>query len=200
MVRNVPGTSLAFVGVGANIEPEENIRAALAAIRVHARVTASSTFYRTKPLGPVRQADFINGVWLLRTDLGPADVHRRVLLATEARLGRRRDGDAWGPRTIDLDLLLYDDLVLDHPEMLLPHPDLCRPFVYGPVEELLAWLDRNEDAHLARRIRRLLPRVPSRESPGEALRTFTDGLRHMLGTGVDKRLADRRSRDYAGHD
>lgn len=172
--------SVAFVGVGANVEPEKSICAALTAMANRTRVVASSTFYRTKPVGGVPQPDFINGVWRLRTNVGPTEVRDQLLRPIEMELGRRRDQDKWGPRTIDLDLLLYDDMTLDHPELILPHPDLSRPFVRRAVEELLRQMAPDPDADLAARIRRLLPERVAGETAGEALNAFSERLRRIL--------------------
>ncbi|MDI9431646.1 MAG: 2-amino-4-hydroxy-6-hydroxymethyldihydropteridine diphosphokinase [Planctomycetota bacterium] len=167
---------IAFVGVGSNVEPERNIVAALERLRDKTHVTGSSTFYRTEPIGRPDQPWFINGVWRIDTTLSPTQICGELLRPIEEALGRRRCDDKFAPRTIDLDLLLYDDLVIDG----LPHPDLARPFTCIPVRELL---DEARDIApgLQTRVRNLLPpdRVDMR--PGEALWELTAQLRAMLG-------------------
>lgn len=175
------GGSVALVAVGSNIEPEHNILAALAAIREDVRVVASSTFYRTEPIGRLDQPRYINGVWRIDTDLPPVEVRERILRPTEARLGRRRIGDKFGPRTIDLDLVLYDDRVVRASDFRLPHPDLHRPFVYFPVVELLSQDSGDVPGDLRERMRRLLPPAPQDADVGEPLPGFTRRIRDLLG-------------------
>jgi len=168
--------STAFISVGSNIEPERNIRAALDLLRSRAEVVRSSTFYRTEPLGRPDQPKFVNGVWQIRTSLEPLRVPEELLRPIEQALGRRRTEDKFAPRTLDLDLVLYDAVVYDKGGMRLPHPDLGRPFVYVPVCELL----EGGDPELAERIRALLPKDAGALCPGEALAELTEQLRHML--------------------
>ena len=92
--------------------------------------------YRSAPLGPQDQPDFVNAVVLVETGL-----EARALLdglqAIEADLGRRRESVQWGPRVIDLDLLLYGDLVVDEPGLTVPHPRMHeRNFVLLPLREI----------------------------------------------------------------
>jgi 2-amino-4-hydroxy-6-hydroxymethyldihydropteridine diphosphokinase len=171
--------AVAFVAVGANIEPQKNIRAALEILCGRTRVVASSTFYRTAPLGGRDQPAYLNGVWLLETELPAADVKPALLAPVERQLGRARTGDKYAPRTIDLDLILYDDLARQDREPRLPHPDLLRPFVYFPVVELLGGMSCASFGDLPQRIRRLLPQAPA-SPPGEPLPEFTRELRALL--------------------
>jgi 2-amino-4-hydroxy-6-hydroxymethyldihydropteridine diphosphokinase len=172
--------AVAFISVGANIEPQKNIRAALEILRRATRVVASSTFYRTEPLGRPDQPVYVNGVWLIETELPAGDVKPALLSPVEQRLGRIRTGDKYSPRTIDLDLILYGDLVIRNHVPRLPHPDLLRPFVYFPVVELLGEMSDGSFGDLARRIQRLLPQAPA-SPPGEPLPEFTRELRALLG-------------------
>lgn len=99
-------------------------------------VVACSTFRETDPVGVVDQPRFLNGAAAVDTELSPQEL-LEALLAIERRLGRVRDGTRWGPRTIDLDLLLYGDDVLDEPGLRVPHPRLHeRRFVLEPLAEL----------------------------------------------------------------
>jgi 2-amino-4-hydroxy-6-hydroxymethyldihydropteridine diphosphokinase len=97
------------------------------------RVTAHSPLYKSPPLGPSDQPDYINAVAALDTGLAALEL-LAALRDIERRHGRKRDGVRWGPRSLDLDLLLYGDVVMDTPELTLPHPGLPeRAFVLYPL-------------------------------------------------------------------
>lgn len=99
------------------------------------RVVRLSSLYETRPWGLANQPDFYNQVAELSTQLAPLELLRHAL-AIEARLGRQR-AVRWGPRTVDIDLLLYDDLQVQTPELTLPHPRMLqRAFVLVPLAEL----------------------------------------------------------------
>jgi 2-amino-4-hydroxy-6-hydroxymethyldihydropteridine diphosphokinase len=123
----------AYVGVGSNLgDRERTIRAAIDALP---GVVAVSALRETEPVGPVEQPPFLNGAVALETELSPREL-LDMLLAVERRLGRERR-ERWGPRTIDLDLLLYGDRSLDEPGLSLPHPRLHeRRFALEPLAEL----------------------------------------------------------------
>lgn len=129
----------AYIGLGSNLDdPAGQVRRALAALAAipDTRLIASSALYRSPPMGPQDQPDFVNAVAGLLTRL-PARELLSALHAIEDAQGRRRDGSRWGPRTLDLDLLLYDELHLDDADLALPHPGLAeRPFVLVPLLEL----------------------------------------------------------------
>lgn len=130
--------SLAYVALGANLaDPANQVRAAIAALRqlAQAQLQRVSSLYRTAPVGIVHQPDFINAVAALETTLSPHDL-LDALFAIEAQFGRRRDYHH-APRTLDLDLLLYDDQVIDSPRLTLPHPRMhLRAFVLAPLVEV----------------------------------------------------------------
>jgi 2-amino-4-hydroxy-6-hydroxymethyldihydropteridine diphosphokinase len=133
-------TVRAFVGLGANLGPrEETIRRAVAALGAtpNIDVVAVSSLAETEPVGPVTdQPRFLNGAVALDTTLGARPLLER-LLEIEAELGRTREGPAGGPRTIDLDLLLYGEERIDEPGLTVPHPRLHdRAFVLEPLAEL----------------------------------------------------------------
>lgn len=172
--------SVAFVSVGANIEPERNIHAALIALQERTRVAGSSTFYRTEPIGRRDQPWYLNGVWRIETEIHATKIKTAVLQPIEDGLGRVRTADQYSPRTIDLDLILYDDLVMKDEDLTLPHPDIVRPFVYFPLLELLAEMPREASQGFAARIQRLLPAAALTEPPGEPLDGFTEELRQLL--------------------
>jgi len=128
----------AFVGLGANLgKPESQVRrgfAALAAIP-ETRLLASSSLYRSAPVGVGKQPEFVNAVAEIETTLG-ARALLDELLATEARFGRRREFPG-APRTLDLDLLLYGDRAIAEPGLVVPHPRMHeRAFVLAPLVEI----------------------------------------------------------------
>ncbi|MDX6398424.1 MAG: 2-amino-4-hydroxy-6-hydroxymethyldihydropteridine diphosphokinase [Gaiellaceae bacterium] len=123
----------AYVGLGANLgDREATIRAAVAALP---GVVAVSTLRETAPVGKTDQPRFLNGVAALDTELSPREL-LAFLLSVERELGRERR-ERWGPRTIDLDLLLYGVETLDEPGLTVPHPRLHeRRFALEPLAEL----------------------------------------------------------------
>ncbi len=127
----------AFVSIGSNIDPETNVRRAVLRLAETTRVTAISTVYRTEPLGSEDQPPFYNCVIELETDLSPRDLKFRLLRPVESELGRIRGADKFAARTIDLDLILYDDLVMTAEDLTLPDPDILkRPFLALPLQEV----------------------------------------------------------------
>ena len=100
-------------------------------------VTAVSPFYRTAPVGPVVQDDFINGAVRITTTLAPEELMRRCL-AIEAQMGRdRANAVRWGPRLIDIDIILFDDITLHTETLELPHPRFReRAFVLVPMVDI----------------------------------------------------------------
>jgi 2-amino-4-hydroxy-6-hydroxymethyldihydropteridine diphosphokinase len=130
----------AYVGLGANLgDREATIRRAVALLDDVAGVAVVdvSALRETEPWGPVEQPHYLNGAVAIETDLGPREL-LDALLDVERRLGRARDDEErWGPRTIDLDLLLYGELVLEEPGLDVPHPRLHeRRFALEPLAEL----------------------------------------------------------------
>lgn len=128
-----------FVGLGANLaDPVAQLDSAREAMAASAaiRVSACSRYYRSRPLGPAGQPDYVNAVLALETNLEPhALLH--WLQALEAAHGRARRGERWGPRTLDLDLLLYGDRIIATPDLTVPHPGLSqREFVLHPLREV----------------------------------------------------------------
>ena len=129
----------AHVGLGANLgEREETLRIALELLAETPRieVVAVSSFRETDPVGYLDQPCFLNGAAALETSLSPREL-LDALLAVERELGRTREGARFGPRTVDLDLLLYGGAQLDEPGLTLPHPRLHeRRFALEPLAEL----------------------------------------------------------------
>jgi 2-amino-4-hydroxy-6-hydroxymethyldihydropteridine diphosphokinase len=135
----------AYVALGSNLgDREGTIRAAVDALAAEPgiEVVAVSTLVDTAPVGVVDQPRFLNGVAALDVELGARGL-LDVLLAVEQRFGRRREGvQPQGPRTLDLDLLLYGDEEIDEPGLRVPHPRLHeREFVLGPLAEVAPGLE-----------------------------------------------------------
>ncbi|MEP6881148.1 MAG: 2-amino-4-hydroxy-6-hydroxymethyldihydropteridine diphosphokinase [Dokdonella sp.] len=129
----------AFVGLGGNLgDPIRQIRAALTDLDrlPETRLLRTSGFYRTPPWGKVDQADFVNAVAEVETTLAARQL-LDALLQIEAKAGRVRGVERWGPRLIDLDLLLYGDTRIDEASLHVPHPRMAeRAFVIVPLAEL----------------------------------------------------------------
>ncbi len=129
----------AFIGLGSNLQqPREQVTTALvelAALPV-TRVSGVSSLYRSAPLGPADQPAYINAVARLETQLS-AEALLDALQAIEARHGRVRSGERWGPRTLDLDILLYGDTTIDNARLRVPHPGIAeRNFVLQPLADI----------------------------------------------------------------
>jgi 2-amino-4-hydroxy-6-hydroxymethyldihydropteridine diphosphokinase len=127
----------AYIGLGSNLgDREETIRRALDALGRRTSVVAVSSFRETEPWGVEEQPPFLNAAAAIETELPPREL-LDTLLSIERGLGRVRSGMRYGPRTIDLDLLLYDELELDEPGLTVPHPHLHeRRFALEPLAEL----------------------------------------------------------------
>ncbi len=133
---------IAFVGLGGNLgDPAETLGTALQALDEvqGTRLLRASRLYRTPAWGVEQQPDFINAVAMLETSLG-AQALLESLFVIERRHGRVREAEQrWGPRTLDLDLLLYGDAVIDEPGLRVPHPHLHeRAFALLPLLEIAA--------------------------------------------------------------
>jgi len=128
--------TIAYIGIGSNIGDRET--ACLKAIDLLAQagsVIAVSSLYYTEPVGYKEQEDFINAVAAVATDRSPEEL-LALCHAIEDTLGRTRTM-RWGPRTIDLDILLYGDQVVNKPDLIVPHPSIgSRKFVLVPLAEI----------------------------------------------------------------
>jgi 2-amino-4-hydroxy-6-hydroxymethyldihydropteridine diphosphokinase len=128
---------LTFVGVGANIAPEENIPRALTLLHAQAPIRALSTFYITPPIARPEQPDYLNGVVAVWCTWPARAFKYDLLRKIEGRLGRVRTGDRYAARPIDLDLLLYGNEVIEEPGLRVPDGDLReRPFLAAALLEL----------------------------------------------------------------
>lgn len=128
----------AFIGLGSNLgDREQHLRQALEQIEQlpESTIVRASSLYDTEPVGAPGQPHFLNAVVWIETRMPPRQLLWN-LLRIEKRLGRVRT-QRWGPRTIDLDLLMVGDMVIDEPELTLPHPRMTeRSFVMVPLVEL----------------------------------------------------------------
>jgi 2-amino-4-hydroxy-6-hydroxymethyldihydropteridine diphosphokinase len=127
-----------FIGLGGNIgDPVAQVLRAAQEIAAlpHASREAMSALYRTAPVGHLEQPPFINAVLAVQTEMSPREL-MRLLRQIETRAGRVR-GIPNGPRTLDLDILMYGDLVLSEPDLVIPHPRMHdRAFVLLPLAEI----------------------------------------------------------------
>ncbi|HUJ18969.1 MAG TPA: 2-amino-4-hydroxy-6-hydroxymethyldihydropteridine diphosphokinase [Nitrospirota bacterium] len=128
--------AIAYIGVGSNVgDKKANCQRAIELLEEADKVVAVSSLYYTEPVGYQEQEDFINAVVALETERSPAVLLARCL-ALEERLGRKRTL-RWGPRTIDLDILLYGEQVVNLPDLVIPHPQMAaRKFVLVPLVEI----------------------------------------------------------------
>ena len=128
-----------FIALGSNEGDRElNLLRAVAELGKlpQTKITALSGFYDTEPVGPVAQENFLNAVARLATSLDPHGLLAELQRIETSVFGRRRT-IAWGPRRMDLDILFYDDLVMDGEELTIPHPRLHeRRFVLVPLAEI----------------------------------------------------------------
>ena len=129
----------AYIGLGSNLQtPIEQVNQALQRLAEipQTRLVTASPLYRSVPLGPADQPDYINAVAALETRLSPAAL-LDALQAIEQQQGRTREGARWGPRTLDLDLLLYGDQQIHTERLTVPHPGLGeRNFVLYPLYDI----------------------------------------------------------------
>ena len=127
---------VAYISVGSNLGDKlENCRRGIAALAAGAevRITGRSRFYKTEPVDVTDQDWFINGAVRIETMLGPFELLDRLQAAQRAA-GRTAGGLRFGPRVLDLDLLMYDQVVLEDPRLSLPHPRMHRRrFVLQPL-------------------------------------------------------------------
>lgn len=131
--------AIVYVALGANLgDPLQQAENAIAVIEQipQTSVIKISPFYRSKPLGPQDQPDYLNAVIKIITELSPLAL-LKALQTIELNLGRVRKANRWGPRTLDLDILLYDNQVIQSEELTIPHYDMYnREFVLYPLFDI----------------------------------------------------------------
>ena len=151
--------TIVYLGLGSNLgDRRRNLEAALDALRAHPQiaVTAVSSFLETDPVGgPPGQGKFLNAAAKIETDLSP-EALLEELKRVERALGRK-PGPRWGPREIDLDILLYGDTILETGTLVIPHPRMReRRFVLEPLAEIAP---AARDPATGRTVRELLEKV-----------------------------------------
>jgi 2-amino-4-hydroxy-6-hydroxymethyldihydropteridine diphosphokinase len=139
MTPSLSEATLVYLGLGSNLaEPVEQVKSARQAILGITGINevGCSSLYRSLPMGPQDQPDYINAVMAIMTTLSPQPLLQH-LQAIEKAQGRERKGLRWGARTLDLDILLYGDQFIDLPELVVPHSGIAeRPFVLIPLSEI----------------------------------------------------------------
>jgi 2-amino-4-hydroxy-6-hydroxymethyldihydropteridine diphosphokinase len=147
------------LGLGGNLgDAERTLAAALDDLRRALGPLEIASLYRTAPVSPIPQPQYLNTAILARTTL-PAEAVLALAKAIERASGRRR-AVRWGPRTLDIDLLLYGDIVSSAPELTLPHPELRRRrFVLAPLAEVAPWLAVPPDGATVGDLLAMLPRA-----------------------------------------
>ena len=141
-----------YIAVGSNVAPERNILRALELLeQVGLPVEATSTFYRTQPIDRPGQPWYRNGLWRVKTDIPLRRLQFDVLRGVESKLGRIRTDDAYAPRPLDLDVIIYGETVSCEPDLVVPDPDIYRrPFLAGPLMELEPALNLPGSGHSLR--------------------------------------------------
>ena len=128
-----------YIGLGSNLQaPVEQLHRALAALALlpRSRLSACSSFYRSAPLGPADQPSYVNAVAALDTGLEPLEL-LDALQRIEQEQGRVRKAERWGPRTLDLDILLFGNRLLSEERLTVPHYHMhARAFVLYPLAEI----------------------------------------------------------------
>lgn len=156
--------SLVYIALGSNLaSPLDQVNAAIAALGEipESRVVALSSFYRTPPLGPQDQPDYLNAAVALETALSPEallDNTQRI----ELQQGRVRKAERWGPRTLDLDIMLFGQQALDTPRLTVPHYDMKnRGFMLWPLFEIAPELTFPDGTTLAAILKQLNSAQPA---------------------------------------
>ncbi|MDI6784818.1 MAG: 2-amino-4-hydroxy-6-hydroxymethyldihydropteridine diphosphokinase [bacterium] len=127
----------AYISIGSNINPAENILQALRLLLIQVQITNISTVYLTEAIDRPNQPNYYNLVIEIETDINPFELKQEVLRQIETGLGRERTLDKYAPRTIDLDLILFTDLVIESDALTIPDPDIVtHPFIALPLFEL----------------------------------------------------------------
>lgn len=162
MKNSIADRVTVYIGLGSNLaNPAEQIKSARTAIAQIAGVQelAFSSLYHSSPMGPQDQPDYVNAVMCVATDLPPIDL-LRCLQSIENAQGRVRKDQRWGARTLDLDILIYGDQLIELPDLIVPHIGLAdRAFVLYPLYEIAPQLLVPGKGHIAE----LLTKCPMNE-------------------------------------
>jgi dihydroneopterin aldolase/2-amino-4-hydroxy-6-hydroxymethyldihydropteridine diphosphokinase len=151
-------TNYVFVSLGSNIDPAHNLVEAVRRLAAHCCLVAVSPVYETQPVGKTDQPNFLNAAALIETDLGAARLKDQVLRVIELELGRVRTSDKNAPRTIDLDISLFNDQVLDVEGRHIPDPEILRfAHIARPLADLAAEYRHPETGQTLREIAEALP-------------------------------------------
>ncbi|MEW8689853.1 MAG: 2-amino-4-hydroxy-6-hydroxymethyldihydropteridine diphosphokinase [Candidatus Thiodiazotropha endolucinida] len=130
---------IAYIGLGSNLDnPTQQVESALQELTAlkHSTLLAHSSLYKTRPIGPQNQPHYINAVASLATTLDAEELLDQ-LQAIEQTHRRVRGTERWGPRTLDLDLLIFGEATIDTPRLRVPHPEMAdRAFVLLPLSEI----------------------------------------------------------------
>lgn len=147
--------SQVYVGLGSNLnEPEKNVLAAASELAASTGIHRAqlSPLYQTKPVGYLEQPDFVNAVVGCETLLVPEEI-LSICLVIEKKFGRVREGNQFGPRIIDCDVLLYDNQVINMNQLQVPHPRMFeRPFVLFPLYDIAPELKFPDGSNLRDRV------------------------------------------------
>ena len=156
----------AYIGIGSNLDsPAQQVERAIQAIAEleGCFLAARSSLYRSAPMGPVEQPDFTNAAVSIMTIADPLTLLSKLQEIENAQ-GRKRDGEHWGPRTLDLDLLMHGRTVMDDPDLTLPHPGIAlRNFVLLPLAEIAPAVTVPGLASVATLCRRIVDEQPEIE-------------------------------------
>ena len=139
MSRGDQPINIAYLSLGSNINPETNLTAALRLLSRQTELSAVSSVWETKPVGFTDQANFLNMAVIVKTELAARDLKQQVLLDIERKLKRVHQANKNAPRTIDLDISLFNRHVFQLGDNHIPDPDIFkRPFIVIPLAEIAA--------------------------------------------------------------
>ncbi len=158
---------IAYLSLGSNLDKERNLPQAVRLLAAQGRLLAVSAVYETAPVGHPDDPAFFNAAVALETALPPAELKQQVLAGIEQQLGRQRSADPNAPRTIDIDISLYDQAILDLGKRHIPDPEiLCFAHVAVPLAELAPGYRHPETgetlAQIAQRVTLAAPQPPRR--------------------------------------
>ena len=175
-------TNRAVISLGSNIDKEKNLPTAIKMIGSKCRIVAVSSIYETAPASQKEQAKFWNAAVLIETELGPADLRELILTPIETKLNRIRTADKYASRTIDVDLTLFNDEIIDLDKTHhLPDPDLLR-FIHvaKPVSDLIPDARHPESGQSFEKIAMMLENAMEMEERQSLKKVSEVDLRKLL--------------------